>query len=40
MARVFGWDRSSRAYKAAADLLSGADPYGMEFITAFRVGEM
>jgi hypothetical protein len=40
MARVFGRDRSSRAYKAAADLLSGADSEGTEFITVFRAGEM
>ena len=40
MARVFGRDRSSRPYRLAADLLTGADPYGMEFITAFRAGEL
>ena len=40
MARVFGRDCSSRPYKLAADMLSGADPYGMEFISAFRAGEL
>jgi hypothetical protein len=40
MARVFGRDRSSRPYRLAADLLTGADPYGMEYITAFRAGEL
>jgi 5-methyltetrahydrofolate--homocysteine methyltransferase len=40
MARVFGRDRNSRPYTLAADMLTGADPYGMEFITAFRAGEL
>jgi hypothetical protein len=39
MARVFGRDRQSRAYRLAAELLTGADAYGMEFIAAFRSGE-
>lgn len=38
--RVFGLDRGSQAYRLAADLLTGADPYGMEFLTAFRAGEL
>ncbi len=40
MARVFGRDRSSRAYKLAAEMLTGADMYGVEFISAFRAGEL
>jgi len=40
MARVFGRDRSSRPYALAAALLTGADPYGMEYLEAFRAGEL
>jgi 5-methyltetrahydrofolate corrinoid/iron sulfur protein methyltransferase len=40
MTRVFGRDRFSRPYKLAADLLTGVDQYGMEFISAFRAGEL
>jgi 5-methyltetrahydrofolate--homocysteine methyltransferase len=40
MTRVFGRDRSGRPYKLAADMLIGADPYGTEFISAFRAGEL
>jgi hypothetical protein len=39
-ARAFGRDRSSRPYRLAADVLTGVDLYGMEFITAFRAGEL
>ena len=38
--RVFAQDRSSRAYSMAADLLTGRDAYGMEFLTAYRAGEL
>jgi 5-methyltetrahydrofolate--homocysteine methyltransferase len=38
--RVFAQDRSSRAYAMAADLLTGRDAYGMEFLTAYRAGEL
>ncbi len=38
--RVFGRDRSARAYRLAADFLTGADQYGMEYITAFRAGDL
>jgi 5-methyltetrahydrofolate corrinoid/iron sulfur protein methyltransferase len=38
--RIFTQDRSSRAYALAADLLTGRDPFGMEFLTAFRAGEL
>ena len=40
MGRVFGRDRESRAYRLAAGMLTGADPYGMEFIAAFRAGDL
>jgi hypothetical protein len=40
MTRVFERDRSGRAYRLAADMLKGADPYGTEFISAFRAGEL
>jgi hypothetical protein len=38
--RIFGQDRSSRAYALAADLLAGRDAYGMAFLTAYRAGEL
>jgi cobalamin-dependent methionine synthase I len=38
--RIFAQDRSSRAYSMAADLLAGRDPFGMEFLTAYRAGEL
>jgi len=38
--RVFAQDRSSRAFAMAADLLTGRDAYGMEFLTAYRAGEL
>jgi 5-methyltetrahydrofolate--homocysteine methyltransferase len=38
--RVFAQDRSSRAYAMAADLLTGRDAYGMEFLTAYRAGKL
>ena len=37
-ARVFSRDRSSHAYRLGAALLSGEDPYGIEFLSAFRAG--
>ncbi len=40
LGRVFGMDRSSVPYRMASDLLTGADPYGMEFLTAFRAGTL
>lgn len=39
-ARVFGVDRDSRAWQLAADLLEGRDPYGMDYLMAFRSGEL
>ena len=38
--RIFAQDRSTRAYRLAADLLTGRDPYGMEFLAAYRAGEL
>jgi hypothetical protein len=38
--RVAGLDRGARPYQLAADLLTGADPYGGQFLTAFRAGEL
>lgn len=38
--RIFAQDRGTRAYAMAAALLTGADPYGMEFLTAYRAGEL
>ena len=33
-------DRSAEAYRLAADLLTGVDAYGVEFIEAFRAGRL
>ena len=38
--RIAGLDRGARPYQLAADLLTGADPYGGEFLGAFRAGEL
>ncbi len=38
--RIFVQDRSSRAYGMAAALLTGRDAFGMEFLTAYRAGEL
>jgi 5-methyltetrahydrofolate--homocysteine methyltransferase len=38
--RVFAQDRDTRAYRLAAGLLTGADPYAMEFLAAYRKGEL
>ena len=38
--RIAGLDRGSRPYRLASDLLAGADPYGGEFLGAFRAGEL
>jgi len=37
--RIFAQDRASRAYRLATDLLTGLDPFGMEFLAAYRAGE-
>jgi hypothetical protein len=39
-ARIFARDRGSHSYSLADDLLKGTDPYGMEFLRAFRAGEL
>ncbi len=39
-ARAIGQDPETRAYRLAADLLTGADPFGGAFIAAFRAGEV
>lgn len=39
-ARVFGQDRTSAAYRLAADVLTGRDPYGGEFLAAYRAGRL
>ena len=38
--RIAEFDRGSRPYRLASDLLTGADPYGGEFLGAFRAGEL
>jgi len=38
--RIFAQGRSSRASALAADLLTGRDPFGMAFLTAYRAGEL
>ena len=40
LARIAARDRTARPYRLAADLLTGADPYGMEYLAAFRAGEL
>jgi 5-methyltetrahydrofolate--homocysteine methyltransferase len=38
--RVFAADRESEAYKLAADMLLGSDPFGGEYVAAFRDGRL
>ena len=38
--RIFTQERTGRAYALAADLLAGRDAFGMEFLTAYRAGEL
>jgi 5-methyltetrahydrofolate--homocysteine methyltransferase len=40
LARVFGADRDGEPYRLAADLLLGRDPYGAEYVAAFRAGRL
>jgi 5-methyltetrahydrofolate--homocysteine methyltransferase len=40
IARALRPDRQSEAYRLAADLLTGADAFGVEFIDAFRAGRL
>ena len=39
-AAAVGQDQESRTYRLAADLLTGADPFGAAFLAAFRAGEV
>jgi 5-methyltetrahydrofolate--homocysteine methyltransferase len=39
-ARVRGLDRSSKPFRMAADVLTGADAFAMEYLTAYRAGEL
>jgi 5-methyltetrahydrofolate--homocysteine methyltransferase len=38
--RIVLQDRSTRAYQLAAAVLTGRDPFGMAFLTAYRAGEL
>ncbi len=40
LARVFEAPRDSEAYRLAGDLLLGRDPYGGEYMAAFRAGRL
>jgi 5-methyltetrahydrofolate--homocysteine methyltransferase len=40
VARALSPDRSSEVYRLAADLLTGVDAFGVEFIDAFRSGRL
>jgi cobalamin-dependent methionine synthase I len=40
VARALSPDRAAEVYRLAADLLTGADPFGVEFIEAFRAGRL
>jgi 5-methyltetrahydrofolate--homocysteine methyltransferase len=40
LARIVARDRASHVYRLAADLVTGADPYGMAYLAAFRAGEL
>jgi 5-methyltetrahydrofolate--homocysteine methyltransferase len=37
---IFARERGDRAQTLAADLLTGRDAFGMEFLTAYRSGEL
>ncbi len=38
--QIFAQDRDARAQMLAANLLTGRDAFGMEFLTAYRAGEL
>jgi Pterin binding enzyme len=40
LVRVFGADRETEPYRLAADLLLGRDPFGGEYVAAFRDGRL
>jgi hypothetical protein len=37
---VFAADRDSEPYRLAADMLLGRDPFGGEYVAAFRSGRL
>lgn len=40
LARLFAADRDAEPYRLAADLLLGRDPFGGEYVAAFRAGRL
>lgn len=40
LGRVFAQDREAEPWRLAADLLLGRDPFGAEYVTAFRAGRL
>ena len=40
LGRVFSASRDAESYRLAADLLLGRDPYGAEYVAAFRAGRL
>ena len=40
IAKALAPDRDSEAYRRAADFIEGRDPFGMDFIDAFRAGRL
>lgn len=40
LGRVFAQDRDAEPYRLAADLLLGRDPFGAEYVAAFRAGRL
>lgn len=40
LGRVFAQDREAQPWRLAADLLLGRDPFGAEYVTAFRAGRL
>jgi len=40
LGRVFGADRETEPYRLAADMLLGRDPFGGEYVLAFREGRL
>jgi len=40
LARVFAADRATEGYQLAADMLLGRDPFGGEYVAAFRDGRI
>jgi 5-methyltetrahydrofolate--homocysteine methyltransferase len=40
LGRIAAMDRASRSFRVAADVLNGNDAYAIEYLTAFRAGEL